>query len=809
MLSYGRFRIITVMIIWFTIVFSVVALYLAEQRFRYDLETRLIQINTDNANLTRALSEQVRRAFGEADNILLFMKAEYETYGSLHPETLALMKTLQSGRMINQIALADAQGNLAYSAAPLGSPIRITNREHFQAQKNSVAAGLYIALPVVSLTTGQPSIFLSRRLIDNRGNFAGTVSVGLDPEYFSRFFEQMELGQGSSILITRKDGAALAWASRQPVLLDPRGIHNHEIFQDINRGLHEGVFESPGFFSSVPNLGAYRVLDEYSLVVVVSTIKDAMLQDVYARRTTYYLWAATLIGLVMLFSYALWRQFDRLHQKEISLQATERDYQHLLENMSDGYYRTDSTGRIVMANPSMTRMLEYISQEEVIGKLVHSLWFNAISGANYLARLQDKGFVADFSLDLRKKSGRPIPVSVSSHHYYDENEQPLGTEGIVRDISERQKTEEQLKHLSYHDNLTDLYNRAFLNQYLKDFEAHPAGGLGLIIIDVDGLKVVNDTLGHETGDGLLVYTAEVLRRNFLTQVIARIGGDEFAVVLPDIDEDRLEEEVDGLRASVDAANYAADGGVLPLQLSIGYALDPGPDYNMRSLFSTADRMMYREKLRQATGRRGTIIKSLKEMLSARDYITEGHASRMQNFAVALAHKANLHSGQLSDIDLFAQFHDIGKVGVPDRILNKPGPLSGEERKIMQLHAEIGHRIATASDELAPIADWILKHHERWDGKGYPLGLAGDAIPLECRILAIVDAYDAMTNDRPYRRAMTPAEAVDELKLGAGSQFDPELVARFMEVLDMTVESVAPAASEPHPRPVTLVNRNVI
>ena len=358
----------------------------------------------------------------------------------------------------------------------------------------------------------------------------------------------------------------------------------------------------------------------------------------------------------------------------------------------------------------------------------------------------------------------------------------MGTEGIIRNISERQKAEEQLKYVGYHDSLTELYNRAYFNWYLKELEIQPPKSLGLIIIDVDGLKVVNDTLGHETGDALLQYTAQVLRQAFAGGVVARIGGDEFAVVLADIDEQQIDTAVSGLREAAESKRYFADGASLPLQLSCGYSLEQGPAYNMRNLFIMADRMMYREKLCQAAGRRGTIIKSLKEMLSARDYITEGHASRMQSFAVALAQKANVHSSHLSDIGLFAQFHDIGKVGIPDGILKKPGPLTEEERKIMQIHTEIGHRIATASDELAPIADWILKHHERWDGKGYPLGLSGEDIPLESRILAIVDAYDAMTNDRPYRKALSVEEAVKEVRRCAGSQFDPKLVDLFLTVL---------------------------
>ena len=135
---------------------------------------------------------------------------------------------------------------------------------------------------------------------------------------------------------------------------------------------------------------------------------------------------------------------------------------------------------------------------------------------------------------------------------------------------------------------------------------------------------------------------------------------------------------------------------------------------------------------------------------------------------------------MTDLRLLAQFHDIGKVGIPDRILLKPGPLSPEEMVEMKRHSEIGHRIANSSPDLLPVADWVLKHQEWWNGAGYPLGLAGEKIPIECRILAIADAYDAMTSDRPYRKAMSHDAAVTELRRCAGTQFDPTLVELFIQ-----------------------------
>ncbi len=163
--------------------------------------------------------------------------------------------------------------------------------------------------------------------------------------------------------------------------------------------------------------------------------------------------------------------------------------------------------------------------------------------------------------------------------------------------------------------------------------------------------------------------------------------------------------------------------------------------------------MYRVKLHSSRSARSAVVQTLLKALEARDFITEGHGERMQSLAVLLGRKLGVADTTITNLQLLAQFHDIGKVGVPDRILFKEARLSQEEYQEMQRHCEIGQRIALASPEMSSLAELILKHHEWWNGQGYPLGLAGEQIPLECRIIALADAYDAMTNDRPYRPAM--------------------------------------------------------
>jgi HD-GYP domain-containing protein (c-di-GMP phosphodiesterase class II) len=163
---------------------------------------------------------------------------------------------------------------------------------------------------------------------------------------------------------------------------------------------------------------------------------------------------------------------------------------------------------------------------------------------------------------------------------------------------------------------------------------------------------------------------------------------------------------------------------------------------------------------------------------------EGHSERLQQLVASLARAIDLPGDRINDLRLFARFHDLGKVGVHDQILFKPGSLTEDEAREMRKHCEVGHRIAMSLHDMAPIADWILKHHERWDGLGYPFGLQGREIPLECRILAIADAFDVMTSDRPYQNAISPSEAVEELRRCSGTQFDPDLVEEFIRILDI-------------------------
>ena len=354
--------------------------------------------------------------------------------------------------------------------------------------------------------------------------------------------------------------------------------------------------------------------------------------------------------------------------------------------------------------------------------------------------------------------------------------------GIAADITDLKLGEEKLRYLSLHDPLTGLYNRIYFEEEMSRMEKTRYETVGILSCDVDGLKLVNDTLGHDQGDRLLVAAAGVIRESFREgDLVARIGGDEFAVVLPNTTEPSVEDACQRIQETVTA--YNATNPELPLSISVGSAVKNGSHKNLKDVFKKADNHMYRKKLYRTQSVRSTIVNTLINTLKARDLTTERHAMRLEKLLVGLAALIGLPESTTADLSLLAKFHDIGKVGVSDSILLKEGPLTSEEWTEMRRHCEIGYRIALSASDLVPIADWILKHHEWWDGQGYPLGIKGDEIPIECRLLAIVDAYEALTSVRPYRRSFSHREAVAELWRHAGTQFDPQLLEKFVQMLE--------------------------
>ncbi|MGE5391195.1 MAG: PAS domain S-box protein [Deltaproteobacteria bacterium] len=348
--------------------------------------------------------------------------------------------------------------------------------------------------------------------------------------------------------------------------------------------------------------------------------------------------------------------------------------------------------------------------------------------------------------------------------------------GVAMDITQQKQALDEVEYLSYHDKLTGLYNRAYLEDKANNDRSLP---LSIIIGDLNGLKMVNDAFGHQVGDLMLQQVARVLATNCGDHgITARWGGDEFIVMLPG----SSAENARGICNRIYEDCMQLEDFPVQMSISLGTATRVNLDKSIEKLFKEAEDLMYRHKLLEIRSARSTFINSLEETLRVRSHETLEHTERLHDIVLMVGHSLGLPPDDISSLTLLAALHDIGKIAVPNSILDKPDRLTAEEWEVIKKHPEIGYRIALSDPELAPIAEGILHHHERWDGKGYPLGTRGEEIPLMSRILALADAYDVMTSGRPYRPGISSEAACEEIVACAGSQFDPRLAGLFVELI---------------------------
>jgi len=367
----------------------------------------------------------------------------------------------------------------------------------------------------------------------------------------------------------------------------------------------------------------------------------------------------------------------------------------------------------------------------------------------------------------------------------DESGQPLRMTGISVDINKRKSAENELRRLNYYDILTGLYNRGYFEYVLAQKRANNDFPFAIIVCDINGLKIINDTFGHTFGDQIILAAAEVLRKSCRKKdVVCRWGGDEFAIILNNADNEIAEEIC--ARIKVGCAVKQMEPGAL--SMAVGYSIAT-PTKDIRITISEAEERMYRHKLFEDQSPRSSLLTSLQRTLEEKSHETQEHTWRLRELCAKMGKRLHMDRAGIDELMLFAMMHDIGKIGIPDEILNKPGELTEEEWELMKTHTVIGYRIASASPQLRHIAYPILTHHEHYDGGGYPKGLKGTRIPRISRILSIVDAFDVMTYGRPYKEPVSESQAIEELKRCSGTQFDPELVKLFIEILENSEQAV--------------------
>jgi diguanylate cyclase (GGDEF)-like protein len=346
----------------------------------------------------------------------------------------------------------------------------------------------------------------------------------------------------------------------------------------------------------------------------------------------------------------------------------------------------------------------------------------------------------------------------------------------------------ELEAAATSDGLTGLANRRRL---MIDLERRTMRGAAdpavLLLFDLDGFKSYNDAFGHLAGDVLLTRLGQALDRSVQGHGRAyRLGGDEFCVLADADARERVE--------LLTPAALVDHGDGFSITASYGAVAIPQEAAIPSEALLIADQRMYAHKNsgRATAQRQSTDV--LLRALAERHPGLEGHIGGVTQLAEAVGRHLGLEGEALDHVRVAAELHDVGKVAIPDTILNKPGPLDAEEWAFMRRHTLIGERIVAAAPALGAVARLVRASHERWDGRGYPDAVAGEDIPLGARIVAVCDAYDAIVADRPYRRGRSIAAAMDELQRCSGSQFDPAVVAAFAVVLAAEGRVNTPAAA---------------
>ncbi len=356
----------------------------------------------------------------------------------------------------------------------------------------------------------------------------------------------------------------------------------------------------------------------------------------------------------------------------------------------------------------------------------------------------------------------------------------VGGYGIYTDISERMQREANLAYISTHDHLTTLFNREYFETQTIEMKTQANLPLGIIMMDVNGLKLINDAFGHRAGDHLLNEIATRLKHLCAnSEIVARMGGDEFAILIKNCSDEKINHLSNEI---INSCNQIKVNEV-SISVSVGHAQLYKLDDSMADVFKTAEDYLNKRKLTEGPSVRGKAIYTIVNTLHEKNKREEQHSKRVSELSYELGKALKLSDREVNELKTIGLLHDVGKIAIDEKILNKDGHLTPEEYQEIQKHSEIGYRILSTVNEMSEIAEHVLAHHESYDGNGYPKGLKGEEIPYLARIITIVDAFDAMTSDRTYRKAMSYEQAYQELRRVSDIQFDGAIVEAFIAHLE--------------------------
>lgn len=477
---------------------------------------------------------------------------------------------------------------------------------------------------------------------------------------------------------------------------------------------------------------------------------------------------------------------EELKETNSMLELERQKLKLILDSTAEGIYGMNVEGHCTFFNNSGLEILAYKSSDQLIGKNLHwEIHHSHREGS--IIPLGDckifKSMSTGESVTVNdevfwRADGTCFDVEYSVNPQF-QNGEIVGVVVTFSDITNRKRAEKEIAYFSYHDSLTGVYNRRFFEENFRRLDVERNLPISIILGDVNGLKLTNDIFGHATGDLLLKKSAEVLKSACRADdILARLGGDEFAILLPKTSTDEAKKIVERIKGLLLKENVKD----IKMSISLGCDTKHSKHQDIHEILENAEEKMYLEKTIYRKNINMEMINSIMETIYEKNPREKLHIINVSELCEKMGHELGLNRTEVRILKEAAYYHDIGKIIIERNVIDKRDRLDLDEWQELKQHPLVGYRILNSCSQTSNLAVYVLHHHERWDGSGYPQGLMGELIPQFSRIIALADSYDRMIRASSNGKTMTKKEAILEIQKNAGLQFDPELAEVFTSLI---------------------------
>lgn len=476
---------------------------------------------------------------------------------------------------------------------------------------------------------------------------------------------------------------------------------------------------------------------------------------------------------------------DELYIANTDSEKNRNQLKLILDSTAEAIYGMNLNGECTFCNKSCIKLLGYNSQDDLLGKNMHHQIHHTRHNGTvfpidecriFHSITQGKGFVADDEVFWRA-DGTSFDVEYHSYPQI-KNGEVVGGVVTFMDITDRKQKEAEIQYLSSRDTLTGLHNRRYFEDSLRNLDIPENLPLSLIFADINGLKMTNDIFGHSAGDSLIKKSAEILvqacREN---DIVARVGGDEFIILLPNTNEDNAEKIISRIKSEFSHARVAA----IKCSISLGFDTKRSPEQSLEDIMANAENEMYKDKTMNRKSVNKDIINTIVDELHSKSDREKQHSIITSELCGKVGSALQLSEPEVNKLKRAGYLHDIGKITLDESLFNEEVTLE-EELEIMQDHPVVGYRILNLFDDKMDLAEYVYNHHERWDGSGYPRGIKGKQIPQISRIISVVETYERVLNRGNLTLPERKQKAIEVIKEGSGKQFDPKIAELFVKMM---------------------------